>query len=285
MKKPIPMAFLLLGLTLPVSACSSPASSSASGSSGTSEASGYGYSLKEDSAKGRAIYPDEAIRILREIKARNAENGLSWPDDDSYSAYYKYIRLGADGTSEFDLRYEDYVPGEYYFRETEAPGAHKAEGYFFDGGEFFHGISDSTRPEEDGLPYYTPSTVDAMEKTAAGSPTIGEIYQEFTGIVESIEKSELVDVAEPRDFYCYSAGPGNLYLNIVHDRPSRTMADERIIRRIVFEDYFPVFAIDQTVVDIFGSDVYRNEYRAASFAFGTANVRDNLAWYFIRRVG
>ena len=124
-----------------------------------------------------------------------------------------------------------------------------------------------------------------MEKTAAGSPTIGEIYQEFTGIVESIEKSELVDVAEPRDFYCYSAGPGNLYLSIVHDRPSRTMADERVIRRIVFEDYFPVFAIDQTVVDIFGSDVYRNEYRAASFAFGTANVRDNLAWYFIRRVG
>ena len=286
---------LIISLTaLYLASCSSSSSSSSSSAASTIDSSSeesssiagestYDYSLKSDEEKGRAIYPDEAYRLLKEIQSHNIENGVPWPENEAYSCSCKNIHIEDELLSNYDIQYENYVPGEYYLWEKNLSFLHNvAEGYFYDEGEFFHGYYDNEADPE-VYPYYESSDVSEMEEAAA-TPLREYFYQCFLDIVDAIEHNEFGNVIYPQEIECYTAGPGSLYINIYHTDASVEYSDQRIIRRVVYEDYLPVFAINQRVINITEDDDYTNSYSSVSFTYGEAEVKDNLAWYFERRV-
>ena len=222
----------------------------------------YDYELVDDAEKGRAIYPDEAYRILREIEAHNKETGYPFFES-GYSVNSLYALLENDLLTDYLMEDETYIPGSYYYYEqNDSWLVQKAEGYFSAESEFFHGFYDNS---EEGESYYTSSSVEEMVAHES-SFRVSRIMDRFLSMTDKIAETQLKGAYDPTEIDSYTSGEGSLYINIYRTY-SAGNTDVRYIYRIIYENYLPVFVIDQKVDNILGDVDYRNDDKHVRFRY------------------
>ena len=241
----------------------------------------YDYPLVDDPMKGRAIYPDEALRELRRIKSHNAEHGVDWFEG-RYASVDSILKIEGDTPFDYCIDREYYIPGQYYLHEREVPVLLiQAEGYFMLNEEFFYGVRDL---DETRTRYYEPSTIEAMEEHWENNNLRDEHYESFLSLVNEIEQKELESVPYIEDIQCFCREPGDLYINVYHCINMGFGNERRVIARIVYEDYIPTFATIQTIDGIVGDVDYSGYARTVSFENGGVTPREDLDTFFGERM-
>ena len=241
------------------------------------------YSLADSPEYGTAIYPDEAMVLLQEIESHNRENGVPWPSG-AMSSSAIAVTIDGEKLAEYAVEEETYVPNSYYYRSEAGVGWLElhVEAFFEEDGEFLYGKYDNRDVPES---YYETSSVRMMEYEHEDRSWKQAHYEEFVEISHLILEGEDNHVSSPYDFSCYTSGEGSLYMNIYHQFSSPYDIDRRIIRRIVYKDYLPVFAVNQMVDDILGGESYRNASRSVSFTYGEVEIHEDLKTFFGERRG
>ena len=250
----------------------------------------YDYELFDDDRYGKAIYPNEAYRILREIKAHNRQEGIDWPEAGYYVESSDTISLIGNLPVSGTKNKEIYLKDEYYnlynatISNTDGSPILNAynDSFYYEEETFYHKRSvyeDNTQEP----PYIEESSISQMEGFKLMNSIIGDQYDNFLSIVKSIEDEQLKSVINPQQIKCFvkvdehdEQIPGYLTININRQHTLANGKPYRMIYRIVFEDYMPVMAVNNKVTSILINSDYRSELKMTKFIYDVEEIRGEI---------
>ena len=234
----------------------------------------FDYELTDDETYGRAIYPDEGLRLLKEIKAHNAENGIEWPS--AYRAESGSFRGGFLNIPQYlQRKRETALPEEYFAIQDYRQGDDVPQGvisstiYRLENEQFVC----ETMNQVGGDPTITPSSKEEMEAFAAENADPEAYYADFLRIVDFIIEEELSSPIRPQEMSCYTLGEGSLYINVFRSYANMDRTPVREIHRIHFDHYLPVVALTQNAENILVDRDYANQLEDARFFYGEETIR------------
>ena len=245
----------------------------------------YDYDLEDDERHGTAIYPNQALIMLKQIEAHNREVGFESFFNASYRSFIEDMIISGEMQGEYIVEEENYIPGQYYFHEkNEYFLKQTATGFFYDDyetpNEFFYGQNDVEDLENS---YYTPSTVEAMTSYVEEHRVVEDHYEWFLNLTKKIANDTLKNIRDPQAIKCYTSGEGSLYINYYRIHNDYSNRSVREIYRIIYRDYKPIFATYQNVSGILGDEDYYTRIEVASFRYADIEIEENLQSYFHER--
>lgn len=243
----------------------------------------YDYELKDDDRYGKAIYPNEAYRRLKEIKAYNREVGIEWPETGYFSESRDSLS-GIGGTpTDYDRHIETYLKDEYFqIAHIEASTAGgsitqttEKETFYYIDDVFYHETFVSGDSEE---PLLVPSSIPEMNAYRSINSIINEQYENFVAVVDSIEKEQFESIIDPQQIKCYinEEEQGTLYININRYQTLSGGTPYRMIYRIVFKNYLPVLAVNNKVTSILVNNDYQSDLKMSKFLYDAEEIRGEI---------
>ena len=242
----------------------------------------YDYDLVDDVELGKAIYPNVALRLLKEIEAHNKENGIDFLSGE-YSSYFQEMVLDGSSQGEYAIEEENYIPGEYYyFERNDYFLVQSAKGFYYDDyespSEFYRGEYSNVTGDH----YYTLSNLDELSEYMNSDSHVERHHEAFLSLTERIVKEQLTYVVSPEEIKCYSSGEGSLYINIYRTYSDYYNNPKRLVYRVVYESYLPIFVTCQSIDGIVGDDEYYNDSKVVSFKYSDVEM-ENLNARFTER--
>ena len=242
----------------------------------------YDYELVDDVEYGKAIYPNVALRLLKEIEAHNKENGIDFLSGE-YSSYFQEMVLDGSSQGEYAIEEENYIPGKYYyFERNDYFLVQSAKGFYYDDyespSEFYRGEYSNVSGDH----YYTLSNLDELSEYMNSDSHVERHHEAFLSLTERIVKEQLTNVVSPEEIKCYSSGEGSLYINIYRTYSDYYNNPKRLVYRVVYDSYLPIFVTCQSIDGIVGDDEYYNDSKVVSFKYSDVEM-ENLNARFTER--
>ena len=242
----------------------------------------YDYELVDDAKYGKAIYPNVALRLLREIEAHNKENGIDFLAGE-YSSYFQQMVVDGFSQGEYAIEEENYIPGKYYyFEKNDYFLVQSAKAFYYDDyespNEFYRGEYSNVSGDH----YYTSSSLGELSEYMNSDSHVESHHEAFLSLTERIAREQLTYVVSPKEIKCYSSGEGSLYINIYRTHSDFYNNPKRLVYRIVYESYLPVFVTCQSIDGIVGDDEYYNDSKVVSFKYSSVEM-ENLNARFTER--
>ena len=91
-----------------------------------------------------------------------------------------------------------------------------------------------------------------------------------------------VKTLSPEEIKCYSSGEGSLYINIYRTYSDYYNNPKRLVYRVVYDSYLPIFVTCQSIDGIVGDDEYYNDSKVVSFKYSDVEM-ENLNARFTER--